>query len=414
MKILFKFILLIFTTSALAQELDTLHTTIGETFDFGIEVQNNWKKRDQLLADLESGKKNWDNLTKEEGKLFEKYDETYGSMWDIEGGGCSWYCGAGGYTVKTSSQLSPNGVLNYKSENLTDFSYQTAWVEGKSGDGIGESIEFSFPPVHPRVSTIIIANGYIKSKKHWKDNSRVHKLKMYINNKPYAIIELKDVYAKQLITLKKNLGYSERDDLDILKEKENWNVKLEIISVYKGNKYDDTAITEIYFDGLDVHCLAKGTLVTMGDNSLKEIELLNIGDEILSFNTETKKNEISVITELANPIHKDLIKIDFSNNTSITCTKDHPFLSIKSQWTSNDPKKTERDYEISNVTLLKLGSKIKTLHEIIEVVKITEIKSEQKTYTIVNLNKNKTFIANGIITGIEKLRIQKRCTKHSL
>lgn len=30
-------------------------------------------------------------------------------------------------------------------------------------------------------------------------------------------------------------------------------LKFEIMKVYKGSKYDHTAITEIYFDGIDVH-----------------------------------------------------------------------------------------------------------------------------------------------------------------
>ncbi len=30
-------------------------------------------------------------------------------------------------------------------------------------------------------------------------------------------------------------------------------LRFEILEVYKGTKYDDTAITEIYFDGIDVH-----------------------------------------------------------------------------------------------------------------------------------------------------------------
>ena len=30
-------------------------------------------------------------------------------------------------------------------------------------------------------------------------------------------------------------------------------MKFEIVEVYKGSKYNDTAITEIYFDGIDVH-----------------------------------------------------------------------------------------------------------------------------------------------------------------
>jgi len=30
-------------------------------------------------------------------------------------------------------------------------------------------------------------------------------------------------------------------------------MKFEILEVFKGDKYDDTAISEIYFDGIDVH-----------------------------------------------------------------------------------------------------------------------------------------------------------------
>ena len=384
----------------------------GETFDFGIEVQNDWKKRDQLFEDLENDKKNWDNLTKEENELFEKYPETYSSMWDVEGGGCSWYCGAGGYPVTTSSELSSNEKIDYKAKNLIDFSYQTAWVEGKKGYGIGEFINFSFAAAHPRITTIIFANGYVKSKKAWKDNSRVHKLKMYINDKPFAVIELKDIYTKQMVELINPLGNSERDDFDKLKEKDNWNIKFEILSVYEGDKYDDTAISEIYFDGLDVHCLAKGTLITMSDRTYKTIDNVKVGDEILSYNKENGKYESSVIRELASQIHNGLINIEFSNGMQITCTKDHPFLANSLNWSSMNPNKTERDYEINDVIQLKVGTKIKNLKNELEVVKINEIHGEQITYTIVDLSKNKTFVANGIITGIEELRVPTECLKH--
>lgn len=413
MKILIPVLLTFLTGSLFSQELKTILPVEGESFDFGIEVQKDWKKRDKLFEDVENGKKSWDNLTKEENELLEKYPETYSSMWDVEGGGCSWYCGAGEYTVTTSSALSSNGKIDYDTKNLTDFNYQTAWVEGKKGYGIAEYIIFSFAPTHPRITTIIFANGYIKSKKAWKENSRVHKLKMYIDDKPFAIIELKDIYAKQLVELEKPLGNSERGDFDKLKEKDNWNIKFEILSVYKGDKYEDTAITEIYFDGLDVHCLAKGTLITMGDKTLKAIENLKIGDEILSFNNKTQKYETSIIKELANPFHKNLVNIEFSNGAKITCTKDHPFLQSDLQWTSINPVKTEKDYEITNVVQLKSGSKIKNLKNEIEVVKIEEIDGEQRTYTIVDLDKNKTFIANGILTGIERLRMPKKCLKHN-
>ncbi|QWX84651.1 hypothetical protein H0I23_03115 [Cellulophaga sp. HaHaR_3_176] len=414
MKFLLALIVFIYTANSFSQDIQTIHPTLGKKYDFGIEIQNDWKIRNQLYADIDSGKRKMNDFTAKEMKLFEKYGETFSSMWEIEGGGCSWYCGAGGYTIKTSSVLSANKVTNYAAENLKDLDYQTAWVEGKSGYGIGETIAFNFPANHPRITSVLIANGYIKSKKHWKENSRVKTLKMYVNNEPYTIIEFEDVYAEHVITLKKPLGNADRANLDQLTEKDNWTINFEILSVYKGDLYDDTVITEIYFDGLDVHCLVKGTQITMGDNSLKAIEKVQLGDAILSYNQETQETEISIVKELASPIHNNLIKIDLSNGTHITCTRDHPFLSSNTQWASNNPIKTEIDYEISDVAQLQIGSKIKTVDAIHEVVKITEIEAEQKTYTIVNLSKNNTFIANGILTGIEKLRKRKKCSKHSL
>ncbi len=405
-------LLLIFLTAHLyCQNLKTIIPEKGDPFDFGIEVQNEWKKRNQLFEDIDNNKKDWNNLTEEDNVLFEKYPETYSSMWEVDGGGCSWYCGAGNYAVTTSSELSSNGNIDYKTKNLADFSYQTAWVEGKKGYGIGETINFSFSPVHPRVTTILFANGYIKSKKAWKDNSRVHKLKMSVNNEPYAIIELQDIYAEQIITLEKPLGNDRKLGEDVYQKYENapnWDIKFEILSVYEGDKYDDTAITEIYFDGLDVHCLAEGTQITMADNTLKSIEDLEIGDTILSFHKETGDYEPSVIKELASKLHKDLITITFSNGTEITCTKDHPFLLNTLQWSSMSPEKTETDYEINNVVQIELGSIIKSLQSNLKIVKINEVSGTQKTYTIVDLDKNNTFIANGIVTGIEKLRASSR------
>lgn len=32
-----------------------------------------------------------------------------------------------------------------------------------------------------------------------------------------------------------------------------WRLRFEIMEVYKGEKYDNTVITELYFDGIDVH-----------------------------------------------------------------------------------------------------------------------------------------------------------------
>ena len=33
----------------------------------------------------------------------------------------------------------------------------------------------------------------------------------------------------------------------------NWTPRFEILEVYEGDKYDDTVISELFFDGIDVH-----------------------------------------------------------------------------------------------------------------------------------------------------------------
>lgn len=47
-----------------------------------------------------------------------------------------------------------------------------------------------------------------------------------------------------------DIGYSDREHLS---GKAPLVIRFKICDVYPGTKYKDTAITEIYFDGIDVH-----------------------------------------------------------------------------------------------------------------------------------------------------------------
>ena len=177
---------------------------------------------------------------KELNILLEKYGEVVENAWDIIDGGCSWYCGGGNYKIKASSSLNDS----YKAEFANDLSYKTAWVEGKKDEGIGEYLEYYFKNDSPRITEIIISNGYMKSEETWKNNNRVKKLKLYVNGVPFGILNLKDSRTDQYFSVG-TLGHN-KNGTDLI-------LKFEILEVYKGNKYNDTAITEIYFDGIDVH-----------------------------------------------------------------------------------------------------------------------------------------------------------------
>ena len=177
---------------------------------------------------------------KELNILLEKYGEVVENAWDIIDGGCSWYCGGGNYKIKASSSLNDS----YKAEFANDLSYKTAWVEGKKDEGIGEYLEYYFKNDSPRITEIIISNGYMKSEETWKNNNRVKKLKLYVNGVPLGVLNLKDSRTDQYFEVG-TLGHN-KNGTDLI-------LKFEILEVYKGSKYNDTAITEIYFDGIDVH-----------------------------------------------------------------------------------------------------------------------------------------------------------------
>ena len=177
---------------------------------------------------------------KELNILLEKYGEVVENAWDIIDGGCSWYCGGGNYKIKASSSLGDS----YKVEFANDLSYKTAWVEGKKDEGIGEYLEYYFKNDSPRITEIIISNGYMKSEETWKNNNRVKKIKLYVNGVPLGVLNLKDSRTDQHFSVG-TLGHN-KNGTDLI-------LKFEILEVYKGSKYNDTAITEIYFDGIDVH-----------------------------------------------------------------------------------------------------------------------------------------------------------------
>ncbi len=161
--------------------------------------------------------------------------------------GCSWYCGGMSPLATASSQL--KGAA-YAPDRAHDFNFKTAWVEGVEGNGAGEYLEYSFKmndqikrPEDFGINQIVIFNGYWKSDKLWHANGRVKNLKMYVNGVPTCIFTLADVKHPQSATF----------PFIALKAGEKVVLRFEIIDVYPGKKYDDTAISELLFGGTGVH-----------------------------------------------------------------------------------------------------------------------------------------------------------------
>lgn len=223
-----------------AQVSKNLYPKIGRKPDFSEAAIQRFAFFDTLLVAKER--------TEEEQRLLDtlmvEFEGVNESIWDISGGGCSWYCGGGPYKVSSSSHLKPMGENSYEPSQAHDDSFKTAWVEGASGQGIGEHIDYYFKNNSPRLHTILIYNGLVKSDKAWKANSRVKTLKLWVNGEGFGTLHLQDTTALQIFST--GLLGHRPDGKDLI-------LKFEILEVYPGEKYKDTAITELYFDGVDVH-----------------------------------------------------------------------------------------------------------------------------------------------------------------
>lgn len=180
-----------------------------------------------------------EKLTAKQRKQYDSCDVFSDLYWE----GCSWYCGGVVDTVRASNWLSPTGKFDYKPMNAHDFNHQSVWAT--DGKGVGQWLEYEFQGKNPRITTVKILNGHVKTEKAWQENSRVKRLKLYYMGKPYAILELEDSRSMQCF----DVGVLGPHD----ENAPSWTLRFEIMDIYPGTKYEDTIIAELYFDGIDVH-----------------------------------------------------------------------------------------------------------------------------------------------------------------
>jgi len=344
-----------------------------------------------------------EELADAERKAIEHGDETKG-YWETVGSGCSWYCGGGTKGVSGSSFLQSQGTNTYAPSNAHDFSYKNAWVEGVAGYGVGEYLEYSFGGISPRITEIIVVNGYIKSAKAYRSNSRVKKLKVYVDDKPYAILNLRDIRSAQYFKVEP-LGTSDRSDWKAMEALPDWKLKFEILEAYKGDKYDDTAISEIYFDGLDVHCFAAGTQVLMANGKTKAIEKVKKGD-VIHFPFDYAPKLAPRVKKVVAVEHDNLVTYTFESGATITATQDHPFMLQSKGWSSLQPEKSKQYKAFDDVMLIEEGDAFETVNGTDKLVDIRYLEGKQMTYTISKIEGGSDrFVANGFIVGVEVLDI---------
>ncbi len=133
--------------------------------------------------------------------------------------------------VSASTYLSePQYNLVHDASKLCDGDISTAWVEGVSGQGIGEFITITLDGTY-LVSGLRIYNGHQYSSDIYYKNSRPSSITITCSNGTSFDVDLSDTLGQQEVT------FSSPQEIN--------SATITINGVYPGSKYEDTCISEM-------------------------------------------------------------------------------------------------------------------------------------------------------------------------
>ena len=130
-------------------------------------------------------------------------------------------------------------------------------------------------------------------------------------------------------------------------------------------------------------CFVAKTKILMSTETLKNIEDIEVGDIVKSWNEITNKVENSKVVKLIQPVHDDKLIIRFSNGVVNENTFDHPYYVKDKGWCSYSPNLTKERYDI-NTESLEIGDVCYFNNngelEEVEIIFIKEDWGEVQTY----------------------------------
>jgi hypothetical protein len=142
-------------------------------------------------------------------------------------------------------------------------------------------------------------------------------------------------------------------------------------------------------------CFVAGTLITMADGSLKRIEDVVIGDQVIG-----KDGAINTVQEYIRPLLGDRTLVGFNSGAPFI-TNDHPVLSTDGTWRSVDPAGTASKYAEANLDArqLSVGDIVATGNGagfLIESIEEHVHSVDLQVYNFL-LDGNNTYIANNLV-----------------
>jgi hypothetical protein len=131
---------------------------------------------------------------------------------------------------------------SYGPEKAWDGDAATAWAEGAPGAGVGQWIELRWPGPR-RIGTVGVFPGLGKSRALFRANARIKRAKVSFSDGHEIELAFDDVPALQYRPTSEPSPWKEPWDAPVT------SMRLEILEVYPGEKYEDTCVAEIMLFG---------------------------------------------------------------------------------------------------------------------------------------------------------------------
>lgn len=170
------------------------------------------------------------------------------------------------------------------------------------------------------------------------------------------------------------------------------------------------------FNGVISHnapCFVAGTKITLEDKTQKNVENIQIGDVVLSYNFNTSMVEKQKVRGVGSRKVDKTVKYTFEDDTILESTLDHPIYSRQIGWISQDPKYTLNVYGLTTrqaevgIKILKedgTESLIKSIDIISEAVIVYNVKVVENNHNFFANNRlvhNRCFVAGTKITLLD-------------
>jgi intein/homing endonuclease len=225
---------------------------------------------------------------------------------------------------------------------------------------------------------------------------------LYVIDKGWS--SFSDELSNTLYSLENKVAKIEIGDVVKLYDENTKIISIDVIheDVLVYNLQDIENNHNFFANNVLVHnrfCFVAGTEIEMIDGEVKLIEDVKIDDVVLSFNEKTNTKEYNKVIDIKSPIHNDLVTYHFSNETSLTCTYDHPIYVNGLNIASFKPELTNNRYQLDKeVIQIKVGDVVNAstdIQIIIEKIEVLELVDTQ-TY-IFTVENNHNFYANKVL-----------------